>query len=40
MTFERQTRRSEYDTRVRRPFLPALLTGIGLALAVLLLRFA
>jgi hypothetical protein len=40
MTFERQMRRAEADTRVWRRILPALLTGIGLALALLLLRFA
>jgi hypothetical protein len=40
MTFERRIRRAETDTRVRRRILPTLLTGIGLALALLLLRFA
>jgi hypothetical protein len=40
MSYERQMRRAETDTRIRRRFLPTLLTGIGLALALLLLRFA
>ncbi|HET9170175.1 MAG TPA: hypothetical protein VFN97_12095 [Actinospica sp.] len=40
MSYERQMRRAEADTRVRRPILPTLLTAVGLALALLLLRFA
>jgi hypothetical protein len=40
MTYERQLRRAEADTRVRHRILPTLVAGIGLALALLLLRFA
>ncbi|HTJ66951.1 MAG TPA: hypothetical protein VL551_05420 [Actinospica sp.] len=40
MSYERQMRRAETDTRVRRRILPTLVTAVGLALALLLLRFA
>ncbi|WP_282971654.1 hypothetical protein [Actinospica acidithermotolerans] len=40
MSYRRRMRRAEYDTRVRRRVMPTLVTGIALALALLLLRFA